>query len=157
MAESKRLVDFQWELLKAELTHIGGTIRQHDEITKSVKNWAVVTWTASIGLSLKDPHLHRFVWITAIVPLVFWIVDGSYRRIQRSFIRRITDISNYVNSSAFRVEAAEGSPLEFPLLIMRNKDKVLKDTLLGTMLFRSVSVLYLGLALCSLMVWLVVK
>jgi hypothetical protein len=63
-------------MLNAELNHIGGAIRQHDEITKSIKNWAVVTWTASIGLSLKETGLHPFIWMTAIVPLVFWIVDG---------------------------------------------------------------------------------
>jgi hypothetical protein len=92
MADSKRLLDIQLEMLNAELNHIGGAIRQHDEITKSVKNWAVVTWTASIGLALKEPDLHRFLWITAIVPLVFWVVDGSFRRIQRSFIGRVREI-----------------------------------------------------------------
>ena len=157
MPEPKRLVDIQLEMLNAELNHIGGAIRQHDEISKSVKNWAVVTWTASIGLSLKEPDLHPFVWLTAIVPLVFWIVDGSFRRIQRTFISRVREISDYVNSPGFRTAAEKGSTLEFPLLLMRRKTKVFKDTLPGTMLFRSVSLLYVGLALCSLAVWLTVK
>lgn len=157
MAEPKRLVDIQLEMLNAELNHIGGAIRQHDEITKSIKNWAVVTWTASVGLSLKEPNLHAFIWMTAIVPLVFWIVDASFRRIQRTFIRRVREISDYVNSPSFRMAAEKGSPLEFPLLLMRRKTKDFKDTLPGTMLFRSVSLLYVGLALCSVAVWLTVK
>ena len=157
MAEPKRLIDIQLEMLNAELNHIGGAIRQHDEITKSVKNWAVVTWTASIGLFLKDPNLHSLIWLTAIVPLVFWIVDGSFRRIQRSLISRMQEISDYVNSPMFRTAAENGSPLEFPLLLMRRKTKDFKNTLPGTMLFRSVSLLYLGLAFCSSLLWLTVK
>jgi hypothetical protein len=144
-------------MLNAELNHIGGAIRQHDEITKSIKNWAVVTWTASIGLSLKETGLHPFIWMTAIVPLVFWIVDGSFRRIQRTFIARVREIADYVNSSTFRLAAEKGSPLDFPLLLMRRKTADFKDTHLGAMLFRSVSLFYLGLALCSLAVWLKVK
>jgi len=157
MADSKRLLDIQLEMLNAELNHIGGAIRQHDEITKSVKNWAVVTWTASIGLALKEPDLHRFLWITAIVPLVFWVVDGSFRRIQRSFIGRVREISNFVKSPAFRTAGEKGAPLEFPLLLMRRKAANFKDTLPGTMLFRSVSLLYVGLAACSVVVWLIAK
>ena len=157
MAEAKRLVDIQLEMLNVELDHISGTIRQHDEITKSIKNWAVVTWTASVGLSLKETNLHTFIWMTAIVPIVFWIVDGSFRRIQRSFISRIQEISDYVNSSNFRMAFEQGTPLEFPLLLMRRKTDDFADTLLGTMLFRSVSLLYVGLALCSVAIWLIVK
>lgn len=52
VADPKRMVDIHVDLLNAELNHIDGAIRQHDEITKSIKNWAVVTWTASIGLAL---------------------------------------------------------------------------------------------------------
>lgn len=157
MADPKRLVDIQLEMLNAELSHIDGAIRQHDEITKSIKNWAVVTWTASIGLSLKETPLHPFVWMTAIVPLVLWIVDGSYRRIQRTFIARLREIADYVNSSAFQLAGEKGLPLEFPLLLMRRKTTDFKDTIVGAMLFRSVSLLYIGLAVCSLAVWLKVK
>jgi hypothetical protein len=157
VAEPKRLLDIQLEMLNAELNHIGGAIRQHDEITKSIKNWAVVTWTASIGLSLKETDLHPFIWMTAIVPLVFWVVDGSFRRIQRTFIARVREIADYMNSSPFRLAAEKGFPLDLPLLLMRRKTTDFKDTHLGAMLFGSVSLLYIGLALCSLAVWLKMK
>jgi len=153
MTEERRAFDVQLEVLKAELTHIDGAIRQHDEITKSVKNWAIVTWTASIGLALKDQNLHGFVWLTAVVPIVFWIVDGSFRRIQRSFISRVQQISEFVNSEDFKVAAENGEPVDFPMLLMRRKTREFKNTLPGTMLFRSVSLLYIGLAVCSLLVW----
>jgi len=49
----KRLFDVQLEILNNELKFIDGTIRQHDELAKSVKNWVVVAWTASLGFALK--------------------------------------------------------------------------------------------------------
>jgi hypothetical protein len=144
-------------MITAELVHINGAIRQHDDIAKSVKNWAVVTWAASVGLALKEAGLHAFLWLTAVVPLVFWIVDASFRRIQRSFISRVQQISDAVNSPAFKLAAEKGSPFDFPLLLMRCKTKEFNNTLLGTMLFRSVSILYIGLMLCSVAVWLIVE
>jgi hypothetical protein len=146
MAHERRTFDVQLEILKEELAHIDGAIRQDDEITKSVKNWAIVTWTASVGLALKDPSLHKFMWLTAVVPIVFWIVDGSFRRIQRSFISRVQQISEFVNSNDFKVAAENGEPMDFPLLLMRRKTREFNNTQLGTMLFGSVSILYIGLA-----------
>ena len=157
MAQERHVFDIQVEILKAELTHIDGAIRQHDDITKNVKNWAIVTWTASIGLALKDQDLHPFVWLTAIVPMVFWIVDGSFRRIQRSFISRLQQISHFVNSPQFRVAAETGARMDFPFLVMRQKTREFNNTLLGTMLFRSVSLLYIGLIICSLIAWFMVR
>jgi uncharacterized membrane protein len=156
MADCRTAFDIQVELLKAELTHVDGAIRQHDEITKSVKNWAIVTWTASTGLALKEESLHHFIWLTAVIPIVFWIVDGSFRRIQRSFISRIEQISGFVNSEEFKVAAKDGNGINFPLLLMRHKSREFKNTLLGAMLFRSVSFLYIGLSICSLIVWFIV-
>jgi hypothetical protein len=157
MAQERRTFDVQLEMLKMELTHIDGAIRQHDEITKSVKNWAIVTWTASVGLALKDPNLHGFVWLTAVVSIVFWFVDGSFRRIQRSFISRVRQISEFVNSEDFKVAADNGAPMDFPLLFMRRKTGEFNNTQLGTMLFPSVSILYIGLAVCSLLVWFLLR
>jgi len=92
---------------------------------------------------------HTYIWLTAIVPLVFWLVDGSFRRTQRSFIARVEQLSQYVNSEAFLVAASSGSNIALPLLIMRAKTGRFDDTLLGTMCFLSVALLYVGLATCS--------
>jgi hypothetical protein len=69
--------------------------------------------------------------MTAIIPLVFWVVDGSLRRIQRTFICRIEEISDFVNSSKFKTAAEKGSPLDFPLLVMRRKVETLQECLVG--------------------------
>jgi uncharacterized membrane protein len=157
MTQEPRVFNVQLEMLKEELAHINGAIRQHDEIGKSVKNWAIVTWTASVGLALQDQDLHSYIWLTAVVPILFWIVDGTFRRIKRSFISRIREISQFVNSQEFKLAAENGTAMDFPLLLMRRKTQDFKNTLLGTMLFRSVSFLYVGLAICSLILWFIMR
>lgn len=150
-AEEKRIFDTQFELLKKELDLVDAAIRQHDEITKSIKNWAIVTWTASIGIFLSN-GLREFILITAIVPMVFWLVDASFRKIQRSFISRANDISTFINSETFLQAASSGEGFEFELLKMRSGEMHWKNSLLGVMLFYSVSLLYLGLILGSIIV-----
>jgi len=149
----KSIFDYQIEILNNELKSIDGAIRQHDEITKSVKNWAVVTWTASLGFTLKELALNPYIALTAVIPLVFWLVDGSFRRIQRSFIARLEEIELFFNSESFKVAASTGSAIDFPLLARRRKIDKFKNTLLGAMCFRSVALLYVGLAACSIAVW----
>lgn len=153
MSEPKRLFDIQLELLSNELKAIDGAIRQHDTVALTVKNWAVVTWTASLGFSLKEQELHAFIGYTAVIPALFWLVDGSFRRIQRSFITRVEEISFYLNSEQFAQAAESGAPLGFTLGSMRRRTGKFKDSLIGTMCFRSVSLLYVGLIACSVAAW----
>lgn len=155
MTQEQRVFDIQLGILKTELSHIDSAIRQHDEITKSVKNWAIVTWTASVGLALQDKNLHPFIWVTAVVPILFWIVDGTFRRIQRSFIKRIKQIRKFINSKEFIVAAENGTPIEFELLWMR--DTTRKEPLYRTMYYRSVKLLYIGLSSLSFIVWFIVN
>ena len=150
------LLETQLALLSKELELVDSAIRQLDDITKGVKNWAIVTWTGALGLTLATVQLHPFVWVTAMVPLLFWIVDSSYRRVQRSFILRSRTLSRHVNEQAFRDAVTNDTALPFELLLMREKGTNLKDRLLGVMLFRTVWLLYVGLAVISVMVWLVV-
>ena len=132
------LIDRQFELLQQELELVNTAIRQHDEITKSIKDWTIVTWTAAMGSTLAIPGLRPFVWLTGAIPLLFWIVDGSFRVIQRSFINRAREISEFANSAEFRSAISEGGSFDFPLLKMRTAASRRRDRLLGVMTFRTV-------------------
>jgi hypothetical protein len=146
----------QFDLLKKELDLIDGAIRQIDDITKGIKNWAIVTWTASVGVSLASNELKTYVWLTAFIPILFWLLDASYRRVQRTFIGRNREIREFINSDDFKNAAISEEPFDFKLLEMRTKSNDWKDKLLGVMVFRTVWVLYGGLSLLSIIVWIVV-
>lgn len=115
------LVDRQYELLEKELELIDSAIRQLDDMTKGIKNWTIVTWTAAVGIALATEELRPFTWFTAAIPTMFWLVDASYRRVQRSFILRNRQISDFVNSEEFKNAIREGTPFSFRLLSLRVK------------------------------------
>ncbi len=146
----------QFALLNKELDLIDAAIRQIDDITKGIKNWAIVTWTASVGVSLASAELKSYVWLTAFIPILFWVLDASYRRVQRTFIGRNRKIKNFLNSDDFKNAAISEEPFTFKLLEMRIKSNNWKDKMLGVMIFRTVWVLYGGLSVLSIIVWIVV-
>lgn len=141
----------QFELLKLEIQLIDTAIRSQDDITKSIKNWAIVTWTASVGFAVANPSLARFVWATAFVPLAFWIVDGFFRRIQRTFVVRVQEISAFVNGPSFAASVVSGGALEFHVLQMRSMSGPLTSWF-DAMRFRTVAVLYLLMIAGSVLV-----
>jgi hypothetical protein len=143
----------QFQLLEKELELIDKTIRSHDDITKGIKNWAIVTWTASVGVGLSTNSLKPFLWLTAVIPVLFWLVDASYRRVQRTFIARQREISDFINSDTFRSAAENSTPFSFHLLKMRIVRPGWHNTMFGVMVFRTVGILYVGLAAFSILTW----
>jgi hypothetical protein len=114
------------------------------------------TWTASVGVSLASNELKKFIWLTAVIPILFWILDASYRRVQRTFIGRNRKIREFINSDDFKNAATLEEPFDFNLLEMRIKSDDWKDKMLGVMIFRTVWVLYGGLSFLSIIVWIVI-
>lgn len=155
--------EYQLELLKVELDQVNSSIRQMDEITKSIKDWAIVTWTFSLGASLSNEKLTTFIGLTAIIPLVFWLVDAQYRQIQSRFIYRIKQISDFLNSTRFNQSFNEQRFIDFKIMDpMALKSRGQSDyesnvSISKTLRFRSVFYLYLGLILVSIIVHLMVQ
>ena len=151
-----RAFERQFDLLKLELTLIDSAIRSLDEITKSIKQWAIVAWTGGIGLALGTPSLKPSVWTTVFLPLTFWIVEGFFRRVQRSFVVRIQDIAAFLNSPAFVKAAQQDVAVDFPLMKMRNKAGR-KTSWLAVMVFRTVAALYVLMIGGSVLIWVLVS
>jgi len=74
---------FKLEMLKKELDMIDKHMRKIDDIGNSIKNWAIVTWAGSISAILTKPNLHPYIVITALLPLIFMLIDAHWRKIQR--------------------------------------------------------------------------
>jgi hypothetical protein len=145
----------QFELLKIELTLVDSAIRSHDEITKNIKQWAIIAWTGGVGLALGESALTSSVWVTAFVPLTFWIVDGSYRRVQRSFIVRTQEIAAFINSAKFLAAAEAGAAFDFELMKMRSKQGR-RTSWFSVMKFRTVALLYVLMITGSVLLAVVV-
>ncbi|MBB2145756.1 hypothetical protein GM921_09680 [Pedobacter sp. LMG 31464] len=97
------IFEFKLELLKKELDTIHQSIARLDEASMKIKNWAILIWAGSISIVLgsNETELRKVLLFVAVIPLLFWLVEGKCRRRQRHFIFRSQEISTFINSSQF--------------------------------------------------------
>ncbi|HYI92882.1 MAG TPA: hypothetical protein VEX68_05020 [Bryobacteraceae bacterium] len=115
---------FQLEVLKSELTDANSTIRAMDEMTKNLKHWTILTWAGAVGAAITAVDLRPYIWLTAVIPLLFWSAEVHYRLIQRVFIIRTHRIGRYLRTADFRdsfrvgtlIRTRDGKQHDFPLL-----------------------------------------
>src|ERR1700730_16809976 len=116
-----RAFAYQLEFLKLEFGSINEIIKRIDEMTQRNKDWAVLIWTGSISLAISQPSLRRYVWLTAVLPLLFWFLDAWWRRIQRSCIFRIQKISEFLNGPDLVLSFQQQRLVDFHLLDPRSR------------------------------------
>lgn len=108
--------EYQLEILKWELHIIEEAIRQIDDTTNSIKNWTIITWGVSLGTSISIDSLNQYIWLTGIFPLLFWLIDANFRRIQRSFIYRLNQVSDFLNSEKLKESFDQQTFINFIIL-----------------------------------------
>ena len=163
MGEAKRAIDIQLEFLRQELDHIAGSIGRIDEITQATKTWAIVTWAGSIALVFGESgaQLQPLVSATGLIPLVFWLIDAWWRRIQRSMGYRGERISEFLNSDDLEASLEKGRLVNFTVYDPRARqyrDKVKYERYRSsakTMLYREVAFFYAGLVAISILLGIV--
>lgn len=152
---------YQLDILKWELDYIQSGIRQMDEITTSIKNWAIVIWSGSIGIAIGSDSLRPYIGFTFLIPVLFWLVDARWRKIQRSFIYRMNQIRDFLNSDEFRQCFEQKRIVSFTILDPRSKGSKKADyktyTSIRLVFFGGMAWLYLGLTMISLALQLVVQ
>ena len=155
--EENTLFNFQLDLIKTEISQIQEIIGRIDSLTQQVKNWTVLVWAGSISLIIgnSDSHLRQLIIFTSVIPFLFWVVDGHYRRRQRGFIFRIEKISQYLNSEDFSIHFQEKSFKNFIFLDLSGKQTSREQrfkfaNLRKAMWFKSLRTFYLGLILLTI-------
>lgn len=152
---TQSVLDYQLDVLKLEIEVLNDSIIKIDDITKDVKQWAITLWTAAIGGALTTTDLRRYIAATAAIPLLFWFVDTWNRRIQRRMIWRNTQISKFLNDDRLPRSFQEGHFVEFALFDPKSRSSGGTEyekfvSWRRIILFRSLSILYLGMIIISL-------
>lgn len=154
-------LEYQLDILKLEIETINSTIRQMDAMTEKIKNWAILTWAAATGATITTPDMNPYIAFTAAIPLAFWFVDGWYRRIQRRFIWRSSQISDFLNDGrlarSFEKEGIVDFVLFDPASRASRGQAGYQDfiSVRNTMRFGSLSLFYSFLIAMSLLAWFV--
>jgi hypothetical protein len=156
---------FQLEMIKMEIDFISQGLARFDENGRQTKYWAIITWAGSIALALGQglvqgqQDFRRYIIFTAIIPLVFWLVDSRWTSLIRAFVYRLDKISEFLNDPRFIQSFERRQLVGFTLLDPRARQYRKSDEYKKTvtfwralMAYREVSVFYLGLAGISLAV-----
>jgi hypothetical protein len=153
----------QLEFLKLEAATIDSSIRQMDEFSKNIKQWAITVWAGAVGGALATSSLAPYVGLTATIPLLFWFIDGSYRRIQQMFIWRSGRIRDFLNNQELLQQSFSEGRIVGLIVFDPTGNSDASDGRYANfihwrrpMLFKSVSMLYLGLiaiSFCLALAW----
>ena len=159
---AERCFEYQLEILGKEIEYLDRIIGRMDTITQATKNWAIVTWTASVGFALGSEQLRPFGGATAVLPLIFWLIDGTWRRLQKRSVYRTRKISEFLNEGGLAASLKQGKLVNFHVFDLVGSghagDEEFKDyvSLKKTLFFREVFLIYWALAAISLALDLIV-
>lgn len=148
---------YQLDMLKTEVEIIDRAIARLDEITQTTKNWSVLIWSGSIAVFLGQPDLRPFVIFTAVIPLLFWIIDARWRYFLISFIFRQDKIADFVNSdqlfASFNKRRLVGIKILDPRGSQHRQTEEYKRrvNIWRSMRYPEVYVMYIGMMLLSVM------
>lgn len=155
-SQSIDLFKCRWDALVLEVQTTSDIIGRIDSITQATKNWAVVTWAGSIALLLGQESLVNLMGATALLPIVFWILDAQWRRIQRRAIFRVERISELL-SDGDRIKSLASSALGdvwvFDPMGRRYRGQKEYDdfaSLTKTLFYKEVYLVYFSMALISI-------
>lgn len=154
---------YRLDLLKWELDSIQSSIRKMDDLGNNTKKWSIVTWIGAIAVLLREPDLHKYIHLTIMPPLLFMLVDAHWRKLQRRFVYRMNKISQFINSSDFDKACASNDLSGFNLLDPFSRlDKTQVDlqkyiSIKRILRYPTISLLYIGQALISLLAWLMLN
>lgn len=153
--------EYQLDILKTEIHTINSAIHQMDTMTEKIKNWTVLIWAAAVGATITREELNRYIAFTAAIPLAFWFVDGWYRRIQRRFIWRSDQISDFLNDGRLTASFEKQELVEFRLFDPAGRESKATPeyqrftSLWRTMRFGSLSLFYVFLVVMSMLAWII--
>ena len=155
-------LNFQMEILKQEIDIIEKIIARIETVTQTIKNWALVSWTGSIGFALSNSELNNYIILTGILPFLFWILDASWRRNQKRSVYRSYKIKEFLNDKRLELSFEKNKFIDFELYDpvgnshMKEIDYKKKVSLFKTVFYQEVIAFYLTLIIISIVLSLLI-
>ncbi|MDF1697802.1 MAG: hypothetical protein P1U56_18285 [Saprospiraceae bacterium] len=152
--------NYKLDLLKWELSTINEVIARMDNMAQTTKNWAILIWAGTVSLALgnDDANLRSIIlFCTAIIPILFWMIDTFFRRLQRRSAYRMDKIKEFVNSpdydAAFKQKSFEKFEILDPVARSYNGEEEYEKyiSMKNTLRFKEIMFFYLGLIFISIL------
>ena len=118
----ERAFQYQLDILSKEIDMIDHEIGRLDEQGRATRNWAILTWGGAIAAILSQlPEFRPYVFVTGIIPVLFWLTDTRWTHLMRSALYRLDKISDFLASEDFLVSFQESKFVNLRLLDPRAK------------------------------------
>lgn len=156
----KSKFEYQFELLKQEIDVLQNSIRSYDSMIMEVKKWAVTIYSGFLLIKLNNDNID-FIKYGIIGIFLFWLIDSILKSIQGRYIKRYSEIENYLNSERFNESVQEGNFSNIRVPDISNQFKVslkfkIKDIIRHGFRFHN-HLLYLSMLLFSAILWFTTK
>lgn len=103
-------VEFRLEWLEREVGILEQKIQFFDDLSFKIKGWAITTWSALVTYALTKQDW-RVACVAVLIPILFLLVDASYKRYQVCFIERTREIMGLLNDpDALKLKAGQVYP-----------------------------------------------
>lgn len=94
---------FQLDILMKEIDLIDHGIGRLDEILLRNRNWGTTLWAGLIAIILRGETFdRRLLLATALIPLLFWLIDIRWKIALMQCSGRMKRISAFLNSEALK-------------------------------------------------------
>jgi hypothetical protein len=157
--DNPELQAFQYRLecLKLEIDLVDRAMARLETITQSVKNFALITWAGSVAIFLGQADLRKYTAATALLPLLFWLIDAWWSHLNRGAFLRLAKISQFLNSDSLTESFRQNRLIEFAILDVyghqyrETKEYYLVAGFSRIICYKEFVLLYGGLAILSIM------
>jgi hypothetical protein len=89
--------DYKFDLLMKEIDMLQGSIRAFQTTLFMIKGWAITTYSAIVLFALKE-HQPRMLWFCGAMVLLFWVLDATFRKFQRTSSIRYYKIEHFLRT-----------------------------------------------------------
>src|SRR3989344_24809 len=80
------------EILKTELILTQQEVDKYDQMSTTIKTWAVTLWVASSGWALQSKNKEVFL-LSAVIMVVLWFFDGINKTFRMNYRKRREEVS----------------------------------------------------------------
>lgn len=112
-------IDFRLEWLFKEIELLEKKIEFYDSLSFKIKGWVVVPWFALMSFAINESDW-RISLISIFLPVLFVLIESSYKRYQNEFIRRTRNIMKLLNDKEEIEKCTNGDNLDFPIYDLLN-------------------------------------
>lgn len=93
---------FRLETIGREIDLIGTKINHFDGLRQKTRQMALVLWTATVGIGVKDEAALLFL-LACLIPLPFWLIETTYRRYYTGWYGRLKAIREFIRDGQYEV------------------------------------------------------